>query len=133
DMTPGARSRASQLLRLNPKYDEWTSNIPDNQKDEIAFIKAATWPDALRGMVCSNAPDCIHDDGYTPADANTDLNIGYADHRLRRYWHFKDLPFSSDATPTKQPFSPNAETQIVAFSDSLTRSDLNDEAKSFNL
>lgn len=133
EMTPGARARASQLLKLNPKYDEWTDNLPNNQKGEIAFIKAATWPDALRGMVCSSGPDCIRDDGYAPADADSDLNIGYADHRLRRYWHFKDLPFSSDGTTITQPFSPNAETQIVAFSDSLARTDLNDEAKSFNL
>jgi len=133
EMTPAARARASELVRLNPRYAAWTSGVPDSLRDEIAFIKAATWPDELRKMVCSTGPECIHDDRYTPADADADQNIGYADHRLRRYWHFKDLAFSTDSTPTKEPFSPNAETQIVAFSDSLVRPDLNDEAKSFNL
>lgn len=133
EMTPAARARASTLLKLNPRYAAWTSNVPDNLKDEIAFVKAATWPDELRKMVCSTGPQCIHDDRYTPADADADLNIGYADHRLRRYWHFKDLAFSTDSTTLKEPFSPNAETQIVAFSESLGKPDLNDEAKSFNL
>lgn len=98
-------------------------------------MEAATWPDDLRGRTCKNppAPDCIRDDGYTPADANADLNIGYNDHRLRRYWHFEDLPFSDDGTPLEQPFAPNAETQINFFSQSLSDDSVSEDAKSFDL
>lgn len=133
EMSTRARSRAAALLRLNPRYAEWTRNVPARDKAQIAFLEAATWPDEIRSLVCSTGPNCYRDEGYTPNDATADLNIGYADHRLRRYWHFKDLPFSTDGTATKAPFSPNAETQIIAFRDSLSDPNLSDEAKSYNL
>lgn len=84
-------------------------------------------------MVCAAGPECYRDDGYTPADADSDLEIGYADMRLRRYWHFKDLPFSDDGTALKPPFAANAETRIVATSASLASSRLSDESKSYDL
>jgi hypothetical protein len=61
------------------------------------------------------------------------LNIGYQDKRLRRYWHFKDLPFSIDGTPAEQPFSPNAEAQIDFFRASFGDAAVSEEAKSINL
>lgn len=132
-MSPEARERAAELLRLSPDYATWVSGSALDAHARIAFMQAATWPDDLRGRVCSDRPECIRDDGYTPPDPTADLNIGYADHRLRRYWHFKDLPFSTDGTPLEEPFSPNAETQIVDFTATLQNSSLSDEAKSFNL
>ncbi len=135
-MTPLARQRAAALLMLNPDYQEWVRNKPVADHGRIAFMEAATWPDDLRGRTCNSqapVPGCIRDEGYTPTDANADLNIGYQDRRLRRYWHFKDLPFSTDGTPTEDPFSPDAETQIDAFGQSLRSSNLGDDAKSFNL
>jgi hypothetical protein len=102
-------------------------------QSEVAFVRAATWPDEIRGMVCASGPRCYRDDGYTPADADSDLEIGYADMRLRRYWHFKDLPFSDDGTALKPPFASNAETRIVATSASLASTRLSDEAKSYDL
>ena len=134
-MTPQARSRAVSLLRRNPDFQNWVRGFPLAEQGRIAFMEAATWPDDLRGRLCSNPrlPNCIVDDGYTPADANADLNIGYNDRRLRRYWHFKDIPFSRDGTPLEQPFAPNAETQINFFSRSLSDNTVSEDAKSFNL
>lgn len=132
-MTPQARRRAIELLRLNPDYGTWAQGFPEGERDRIAFMEAATWPDDLRSRICTNSPTCIRDDRYTPADAEADQNIGYRDHRLRRYWHFEDLPFSTDGSPLEQPFRVNAETQINAFSRSLEDTNLSEEAKSFNL
>jgi hypothetical protein len=136
-MTPRARERAIQLLRLNPDYRGWLSGSATTDREEIAFMRAATWPDKLRGRVCDEQqprPGCsVRDDRYRPADADAEQNIGYADHRLRAYWHFINLPYSSDGTREVLPFSSNAETQIIAFSQSLSNGQIADEAKSFNL
>jgi hypothetical protein len=134
-MTPAARARASALLRLNPQYDDWVSGVSAANRDKVAFIVAATWPDRIRGLKCDSRtpPPCYRDEGYTPPDASADLNIGYADMRLRRYWHFKDLAFSPDGTETKEAFAHNAETQIVMFEAALGDASLADEAKSFDL
>ncbi|WP_421853191.1 S1/P1 nuclease [Novosphingobium sp.] len=132
-MSAKSRARAADLIKRNPRFAAWTKGVPARRKAQIAFVKAATWPDEIRGMVCASGPDCYQDDGYTPADAGSGLNIGYADHRLRRYWHFKDLPFSADGTPLKPPFAPNAQTQIEAFSASLASPQLTEDAKSYNL
>lgn len=134
-MTPQAQRRAIQLLRRNPDYAAWVDGFPEPERDRIAFMEAATWADDLRDRVCSQqpGPTCIRDEGYTPADAEADQNIGYRDRRLRRYWHFKDLPYVIAGGHGEPPFRVNAETQIVAFSRSLAESGLDDEAKSYNL
>jgi hypothetical protein len=132
-MTPAARARAIALLRLNPDYARWIAGVAPENRDAVAFMQAATWPDKLRGRVCTDRPNCIRDDGYTPPDAGSDQNIGYRDNRLRAYWHFMDLPFPSDGTATHEPFRYNAESQILAFSRSLADAQLGDEAKSFDL
>ncbi len=139
-MDPEARRRAAELLRLNPDHADWMSprwmqGMSQAERDRFAFMEASTWPDALRGRTCSrrNPPPCIRDDRYTPPDPEQDLNIGYRDTRLRRYWHFKTLGFSSDGTPVQPAFRANAETQINSFATSLGTAGLGDEAKSFNL
>ncbi|HEV2567943.1 S1/P1 nuclease [Sphingomonas sp.] len=132
-MTPGARAAASRLLALNPQHGGWAVGIPAGERDRIAFMEAATWADDIRGMACTGRPECYRDEGYTPADAGQDLNIGFADRRVRPYWHFKNLAFTTDGTPMRTPFAPNAETQIIAFSQSLSNATLGDEAKSYNL
>ena len=49
-LTPAARARASQLLKLNPMYAAWTRNVPARERDEIAFMMAAAWPDAIKRL-----------------------------------------------------------------------------------
>lgn len=134
-MTPAAQTRATALLQLNPQYASWTAGVAAAQRDQVAFVKAATWPDELRNFVCSptRPAPCYRDDGYTPPDAGADLNIGYADMRLRKYWHFEDLAFSMDGTPVEEPLGFNAETQIIAFEAALENGSVSDEAKSYDL
>ena len=41
-------SAHSQLLRLNPQYASWIEGLPDAKVGMVAFIKASTWPDAIK-------------------------------------------------------------------------------------
>ena len=130
-MTPQARTRAISLLMRNPDYQTWVEGFPARNKAGLHSWK----PQPGRTIFAAELPsppaaNCIRDDGYTPADASADLNIGYNDHRLRRYWHFEDLPFSDDGTPLEQPFAPNAESQISFFTQSLSDSAVSEDAKS---
>ena len=125
NLKPQVRVRAAQLLALNPDHATWIAGLAEADRPVHAFMEAATWPDDIRSR--------YRNDGYTPVDADADLNIGYADRRVRAYWHFKNVPFSNDGTPLRDPFRVNAETQIRALGDSLADPALDDAAKSFNL
>jgi hypothetical protein len=126
DMSPQARAKASALLRLNPDYPSWVRNVAPADGDLVAFVKAATWPDQIRST--------YQDDGSSPAGRPTDArNIGYADCLKHRYWHFKDIPFSTDGTPLEDAKEPNALTQIRAFSAALANPATIDEVKSYDL
>ena len=126
-MDQSTRDRAGELLKLNPMYSRLTSDAPSGQEAEYAFILASIWPDVIK-----------YDDGYTEKDDRINeptatQNIGYADHLRHRYWHYKDLPFSTDGTPTEQPPEPNAETQILVFRKALGSSSSSDDVKSYDM
>jgi len=128
------RARANQLVRLNPLYATWKKQVPPglsaSQRNLMLFMIAATWPDQIRGDHSYHADG--PDSGDRPPDTGGDVNIGYTDKALHKYWHFVDNPFSQDGTPVTQAPSPNAETQIKAFSLALS-SDEPDPLKSYDL
>ena len=131
-MTPTAQARAAQLLKLNPMYAIWTANIPADQRDRVAFVMAATWPDAIK-----RSTD-YHSDGADggdrpPPGPEASQNIGYADHFMHKYWHFIDLPFSPDNTTLHDPVAPNAQTQIAAFRAKLADAGATDDVQSYDL
>jgi S1/P1 nuclease len=126
-MTPAARARATQLLKLNPSYDSWVQGVPDQQKDKTAFVRAATWPDDIK-----NDPSYIND-GEEPTNPNAAANVGYSDKLMHKYWHYIDLPFSPDQTPLIQPKNPNAETQIKAFTTAIASATASDDVKSYDV
>lgn len=125
-LTPTARARALSLLKLNPSYPRWVARRR-RQRDEIAFMLASDWPDAIKSM-----PGYIND-GEHPNGPDAARNIGYADKLQHRYWHFINLPFSPDHTPLLQPDAPNALTQILAFRRALASSSTSDDVKSYDL
>lgn len=126
DMTPEARAKASALLRLNPDYPNWVRGASSQDADVVAFVKAATWPDQIRGT--------YEEDGSSPPGRPTDAqNIGYSDCLKHRYWHFKDIPFSKDGTALEDALEPNALTEIRTFSTSLANPATSDEIKSYDL
>jgi hypothetical protein len=120
-----AKARVHELLKLNPDYPTWIEGVPQARRGKVAFMFAATWPDHIKG-----APGFVFD-GNAPG-ANATLNVGYADHFQHRYWHYKDLPFSKDGTPTRDPPAINAQERIETFAATL-RSDAPDDVKSYDL
>lgn len=126
ELTPAARIRAAQLLKLNPDYAAWTANVPEPEKAHVAFLKAATWPDVIR-----NAPG-YQTDSIASSGPAASRNLGYADHLVHPYWHYNDAPFSADGTLTRPPETPNARSQIEAFTATL-RSAASDDVKSYDL
>jgi hypothetical protein len=126
-LTPAAQARVATLLRLNPDYPQWISHTPKEERDELAFVRAATWADEIK-----SEPGYV-DDGEHPSGPDTARNLGYSDHLQHRYWHFIDLPFSTDHTALIQPATPNAQTQIALFRRTLTSPGASDELKSYDL
>jgi hypothetical protein len=125
-LSPMARENVGRLLRLNPDYPGWISGAPEDKRDLVAFVRASTWADDIKRRP-DFARGSIQDDGARAFD-----NIGYADKFAHGYWHYMDLPFSRDGTPTAKAREPNALTQIRAFSAAL-RSNASDEIKSYDL
>ena len=124
-MLPAAQARATELIKLNPNYSKWTQDASPANRDLIAFARAATWPDEIKS---------------DPAYANDNVDNapttdgGFSAPRYKhRYWHYKDLAFSPDGTPTEPPETPNAVTQIAAMSADLTSTTTSDAQKAYAL
>lgn len=124
-LTPRARNETSRLLRMNPAYHAWISNVPSERRDQIAFIRAATWPDSIRSI--------YRDDGFDPLEPGASQNVGYADRLVHRYWHYKDIAFSPDGTNVKEPPSVNAVSRIQVFNEALADPTTSDDIRSFDL
>jgi hypothetical protein len=134
-LNPTTRRAVSSLLRHNPLYDQWTHGMaPGAARDEMAFVRAATWPDDIKGG--QGYPDYGYrrDDNHEkpPADASAMQNVAY-DCIQHRYWHFKDIPFSRDGTALEQPPAANAEAMIGTFAATLADRHASDVLKSYDL
>jgi hypothetical protein len=112
-LDPAVRQRVAALLRLNPNYPQWVQGVSASERTRTAFLRAATWADAIKG-----APGYTNDN-IQQSGADAARNIGYADHLQHRYWHYVDLPFSTDGAPLVPPEEPNAATQITRLRDAL--------------
>jgi S1/P1 Nuclease len=133
-LDPQTRARADVLIRLNPSYATWKKQLPAglsaSQRNLMLFMIAATWPDQIRGdhSYHSDGPD----NGDRPPATGGDVNIGYTDKALHKYWHFVDNPFSQDGISFEPAPSPNAQTQVKAFSQALASNEP-DRVKSYDL
>jgi hypothetical protein len=132
---PEIRARITELLTHNPLYDAWAQEGSPDLRDKIVFMRAATWPDIIKGddqHVEDGAPGSH---GNRPSGTPDDhRNVGYSDASMHKYWHFIDKPFSTDGTPTQPPEEPNAQTQIATFRATLSpQSGASDEVRSYDL
>jgi hypothetical protein len=125
-LTPAARAQTTKLLRLNPDYALWVSHEAPDQQDVIAFLRASTWPDAIK-----HEAGYIDDGEHPGPDASQ--NIGYEDLREHRYWHYVDVPFSPDGTPLPGIPTPNAATRIADFRRVLADRAARDSLRSYDL
>src|SRR5579859_394748 len=133
-LTAEKKLRVAKLLKKNPYYNkQWKALIPTStpadRRDLMLFMIAATWPDEIK-----EKGSAYQNDGDTsPTDGTAWTNTGYGDLKQHRYWHFIDTPFTQDNTaPLAAIPSPNAETQIAVFRQTLT-SGSNDKLKSYDL
>ena len=127
-LTAASRTRVSQLLKLNPDYHTWVANVPQSTRQQTAFVRAATWPDAIK-----TETGYTNDSDTPPPGPAASQNIGYSDHLQHRYWHFIDTPFSTDGTALVQPAAPNAKTQIQLFRTAIAAAGVTDDIKSYDL
>lgn len=126
-LDPGVRARVDELVRLNPEYASWVRGSEGALRGKVAFMRAATWPDLIK-----NATGYVND-GNQPSGPSSSRNTGYDDNLQHRYWHYIDVPFSTDGTPLEYPASPNVVTQIEAFRETLASPGAPDELKSYEL
>jgi len=133
-LTPAAKARARDLLKLNPDYAAWDKQIPagtsPDDHDRMIFIIASIWADDIKGE--SQYSDDGTGGGNVPDGDTSSQNTGYTDLLRHKYWHFIDTPFSPDQTPLPPIPAPNAQTQIVAFRAVLASSQP-DALKSYDL
>lgn len=134
-LTPQTRAAVGRLLRHNPAFADWTRGVPAADRDRVAFIQAATWPDDIKS---NNTQDPMRrmTNGYTSdqiTGPNARRNVGYIDCQQHRFWHYKDIPFSPDGTALRPPPSPNIETQILAFAAVIADAQAGDELKAYDL
>ena len=127
-LDPAVRDRVDSLLRLNPQHASWVRGVARSRASEVAFLRASTWPDFIKRPAAGYT-----DDGNRPSGPQASQNIGYADRLQHRYWHYIDLPFSTDGTPLEDPVAPNAETQIEAFRAALRAPGTSDDVRSYDL
>lgn len=133
-LTPKTKARVNALLKLNPYYETWISQIPQSgtqdDKDAEIFMLAATWPDLIKKDPAYTSDGSS--DGNRPEGPEAKQNLGYKDHLMHKYWHFYDLPFSVGKTKTPKIPSPNAQTEIAVCRKTLA-SKASDELKSYDL
>jgi hypothetical protein len=108
-LTPEVRTRVDALLRQHPDFAKLSEGLGADDPDFgiKVFMKAATWPDFIRG-------DARFFDDLKPGVTPTSLLPGFPDMKVHKNWHFRDEGISFDGTPTKAPDAVNALTQIVA-------------------
>ena len=131
-LTPKARARVADLLKVNPNYDILTKDASPDNRDQIAFVVAATWPDLIKFEIHGYTADGPEKGDRPPPGPEASQNVGYSDHFMHKYWHFVDTPFSTDGTALIQPGIPNAQTQIALFRAALS-SNASDDIKSYDL
>jgi hypothetical protein len=125
NLKPRARRRVAQLLKLNPSYANWIVGAAPGDEDRMAFMRAATWADAIKSDPSYQADD--------QSAATASRNIGYADHLRHTYWHYVNRPFSPDGTPLLPPATPNAEIVIPILRAALSSASTPDDVKSYDL
>jgi hypothetical protein len=135
NLTSAAKQRANDLIKLNPKHDEWAGWVPATAKpatkDLMIFMLAATWADEIKGD-----PSYIQDgddQGNRPSNSpDPAANKGYQDNLMHKYWHFIDKPITTDSTPPPPIPTPNAQERIALFRGVLA-SGADDSLKSYDL
>ena len=138
NLTFKAKTRATELLRLNPHYKTVLIKGTDKfERDQVAFVRAATWPDFIKDLAKkpedADADDYIDHGNDPDKSPDPNRNVGYEDKFLHKYWHFVDLPFAIEGASGVDPKKPNALTRIILHRDTIKDKSVNDDLKSYDL
>jgi hypothetical protein len=136
-LTPAVKARVNALLAMNPDYNLWVSYIPagtpDDQRDLYIFMMAATWPDEIKLAGSGYTADGPNGGDTPPSDpTQANLNVGYTDKTMHKYWHFIDTPFAVGKLALPAVPTPNVVTQINVFR-TVIASNASDDLKSYDL
>jgi len=135
-LTPEARQAVDRLLTLNPDIEAYKATLPPNFDDSArklaAFMYAATWPDVIKSRD-GYISDGEHKGNRPAAVPESARNIGYADKFRHQYWHFIDIPISTDGARTEPPPAPNALSQLAILTAALKDSSSSDDLRSYDL
>jgi S1/P1 nuclease len=133
-LTPAARARVKELLKLNPNHDRWVAAVPAGlDQDLVVFMFAATWADEIKGDPTYTSDGSAG--GNRPEGSpDPNRNTGFDDKLMHKYRHFVDQPFSTDGTSTAsfQIPTPNAKDSIALFRGVIASSD-GDDKKAYDL
>lgn len=124
-LTPTTKRNVARLLKLNPRYSNWVVGARKGDEDRMAFMRAATWADAIK------VDPLYRDDAQNLPTAGQ--NIGYADTLRHAYWHYVNQPFSPDGTPLVPAPAPNVATEIPVLRTALAAPGTSDDVKSYDL
>ena len=106
-LTPATRARVDALLAQHPDYPNWVTGISDSNRGLVAFAEASVWPDVIRD------DPRFHADNGRPTPNIPGLPPGsQARHAT---WHYMNIPFSADGTPTIPTEEPNILTKLRDF------------------
>jgi hypothetical protein len=127
-LTPKTKARVAQLLALSQYPTNGKNNASVADKAKAEFMMAATAPDAIKKTQFG-----FKNDGEDPTRApEASRNTGFDDMNMHKYWHYIDLPFSTDGTPLVQPPAINARERIGAFRQTIA-SNAPDALKAYDL
>ncbi|MBX9601099.1 MAG: S1/P1 nuclease [Bryobacteraceae bacterium] len=115
-LNPRARARVDSLLARHPDFlTILTRNATDPGNRMLEAVQAAAvWPDTIKG------DRRFWDDEKKDAQP-TPLLPGFPDMKMRKPWHYKDLPFSPDGTPLQPAGAENAITALARLMQDVTR------------
>lgn len=128
---PATRARVDALIKLNPAYASWVKDVPAAQRGETAFVLASHWPDAIK-----SDPRYVDDGrfmGSVPVEPVASQNKGYGDKARHKYWHYKDVGFSTDGTAVLPPKQPDVQGRIELFRSTLASAKASQPLKSYDL
>jgi hypothetical protein len=135
-LTPQAREAVDRLLTLNADVEAYKATLPPNWDDTskklAGFMYASTWPDVIKSRD-GYISDGEHNGNRPAPGPDSSRNIGYADKFRHQYWHFIDIPFSTDGSKTEDPPEPNAKTQLAILTEALKTPATSDDIRSYDL
>jgi hypothetical protein len=128
NLSPKVKVQIDEILRHHPDYPTWVEGQPKDKADRAltVFLIASTWPDLIK-------TDERFYDEYIADVHPTPLVRGFPDMERHRNWHYIDVPFSTDGSPTSPAPLPNAVMKFSEFTADLQKSGGRSELKAYKL